>query len=245
VSTSSFVHDLFLRLGWEVRRTGYPTSEDAILRQFLSVARPTVVFDVGANVGQYGLSLRKCGFAGRIVSFEAIPSVHARLSAVAAKDQNWIVAPCSALGRAPGEIQINRAANSVSSSILQMSDIHLQAAPDSRYVDAETVRLERLDDAAASLLPRDGLVFLKIDTQGYEEEVLAGASEVLTNVCALQLEMSIQPLYHGAPSLRRILDLSEMLGFQLHGLLPGFHDQKSGALLQIDGLFLRTDALNS
>src|ERR1700719_3610247 len=111
---------LFRRLGWDVRRVGYPSSEEVLLKQFLTVARPNVVFDVGANIGQYGLSLRKCGFTGRIVSFEAIPSVHARLSAVAAGDRDWIVAPCCALGRTQGEARINLARNSVSSSLLPM-----------------------------------------------------------------------------------------------------------------------------
>jgi FkbM family methyltransferase len=240
VSIRSFAQSLFQRFGWDVRRTPYPSSEEVLLTRFLSVARPSTVFDVGANIGQYGLSLRKCGFTGRIVSFEAIPSVHARLSAVAAGDRNWIVAPCCALGRAPGEARINLARNSVSSSLLPMHDAHLKVAPDSRYIASETVRLERLDDIARPLLPKDGTLFLKVDTQGYEEEVLAGADLVLKSVSAMQLELSVVPLYQGAPTLRRILELCEGLGFQLHGLIPGFYEEKSGKLLQMDGLFLRS-----
>lgn len=239
MSVRSFAQELLHRLGWDVRRTAYPSSEEVLLTRFLSVVQPTVVFDVGANIGQYGLSLRKCGFAGRIVSFEAIPSVHARLSAVAAADRDWIVAPCCALGRAPGEALINLANNSVSSSLLSMHDMHVKAAPDSRYVASETVRLERLDDIAGPLLPKHSRIFLKVDTQGYEEEVLAGADLVLKDVCAMQLELSVAPLYQGAPSLRRILELCEGLGFQLHGVIPGFYEERSGRLLQMDGLFLR------
>jgi FkbM family methyltransferase len=239
VSVRSFAHNLFQRLGWDVRRTAYPSSEEVLLTRFLTVAQPKTVFDVGANVGQYGLSLRKCGFTGRIVSFEAIPSVHAQLSAVAARDRDWIVAPCCALGRARGEARINLARNSVSSSLLSMNDVHLKAAPDSKYIASETVRVERLDDIARPLLPKDGRLFLKVDTQGYEEEVLAGADLILKSVSAMQLELSVVPLYQDAPSLRRILELCEGLGFQLHGLIPGFYEEKSGRLLQMDGLFLR------
>lgn len=239
MSVRSFAHNLFQRLGWDVRRTAYPSSEEVLLTRFLTVTQPHTVFDVGANVGQYGLSLRKCGFTGPIVSFEAIPSIHAHLSAVAARDRNWIVAPCCALGRARGEARINLARNSVSSSLLSMNDVHLKAAPDSKYIASETVRMERLDDIARPLLPKDGKLFLKVDTQGYEEEVLAGADLILKSVSAMQLELSVVPLYQGAPSLRRILELCEGLGFQLHGLIPGFHEEKSGRLLQMDGLFLR------
>jgi FkbM family methyltransferase len=238
-----FVQSLFRRLGWDVRRVGYPSSEEVLLKQFLTVARPNVVFDVGANVGQYGLSLRKCGFDGRIVSFEAIASVHARLSILAARDHDWLVAPCCALGRTTGESNINVAANSVSSSLLPMRDAHLQASLDSAYVAREAVRVERLDDVAEPLLPKDGRLLLKVDTQGYEEEVLAGAELLLKRVSAMQLELSVDPLYQGAPDLRRMLELCENLGFRLHGLIPGFFEEKTGRLLQMDGLFLRDGAV--
>jgi FkbM family methyltransferase len=239
VSVKTFAQNLFRRFGWDVHRTGYLDSEKILLARFLSTARPSTIFDVGANVGQYGLLLRECGFGGRIVSFEAIPSVYARLSIVAASDPNWIVAPCCALGRAQGEANINLSRNSVSSSILPMNEMHLKAAPDSRYVASEIVALKRMDDVAGPFLPANGRVLLKIDTQGYEEEVLAGAGYILQSVSALQLEMSVAPLYEGAPSLRRALELCEKLGFELHGLIPGFYDEKSGRLLQMDGLFLR------
>jgi FkbM family methyltransferase len=234
-----FAQSLFHRLGWDVRRMNYPNSEEVLLKQFLTVAGPNVVFDVGANVGQYGLSLRKCGFEGRIVSFEAIASIHARLSAVAARDHDWLVAPCCALGRTTGESTINVAGNSVSSSLLPMRDAHLQASPNSAYVAREAVRVSRLDDVAQPLLPKDARLLLKVDTQGYEEEVLAGADLVLKSVSAMQLELSVVPLYQGAPDLRRILGLCEKLGFQLYGLIPGFFEEKTGRLLQMDGLFLK------
>lgn len=239
MSARTLVQNLFHRLGWDVRRSIYPNSEEVLLKKFLAVAKPSVVFDVGANVGQYGLSLRKCGFAGRIVSFEAIPSVHARLTALAAADDDWLVAPCCALGRSAGEAHINVSGNSVSSSLLAMYDTHSKAAPDSGYVSSEVTRVEMLDDVARPLLPGEDRLLLKIDTQGYEEEVLAGAHSVLKQVCAMQVELSVAPLYRSAPDLRRMLDLCHSLGFALYGLIPGFYDDKTGRLLQMDGLFLR------
>jgi FkbM family methyltransferase len=237
----SSLHGLLLRLGWDVRRAGYPGSEERLLKRFLAVAQPDTVLDIGANTGQYARCLRSSGFTGRIVSFEAIPAVHAKLVVAAASDSNWMVAPCCALGRVRGQIQINLANNSLSSSLLPMHDIHLKAAPDSRFVGTEMVRIDRLEDVAQPLLP-PGRLMLKVDTQGYEEEVLAGAGAVLDRACALQVELSLVPLYKGAPSLRRMLEVCESAGFALHGLVPGFHDASSGALLQVDGLFMRSSA---
>ena len=246
-----FVQNLFRRLGWDVRRVGYPSSEEVLLKQFLTVAHPNVVFDVGANVGQYGLSLRKCGFEGRIVSFEAVASVHARLSAVAARDHDWLVAPCCALGRTTGESNINVAANSVSSSLLSMRDAHLQTSPDSAYVAREAVRVERLDDVAQPLLPEDGRLLLQESGchPGLRGRVGPGrrwrTTSASKRVSAVQLELSVVPLYQGAPDLRRMLELCENLGFRLHGLIPGFFEEKTGRLLQmVAGFFLRGWRLN-
>lgn len=46
----------------------------------------------------------------------------------------------------------------------------------------------------ASLSPEDS-VWLKIDTQGYEREVLKGASRLMPRVRALECELSLVPLY--------------------------------------------------
>ena len=234
-----FVQETFQRFGWEVRRNAYPNSEEILLCSFLKIAKPDTVFDIGANVGQYAAMLRKCGYTGPIVSFEALPAVHAELAAAATTDPNWTVAPCCALGRYSGEAEIHTSANSVSSSLLPMHESHLRAEPDSAYVAKEKVRLARLDELTPKLGTRLGRLFLKIDTQGYEEEVLRGAGAVLNEVCAMQLELSLTPLYQGAPSLQQMLSLCEQLGFELHGLIPGFFERSSGKLLQMDGLFLR------
>jgi FkbM family methyltransferase len=231
---------MFQRMGWEVRRNAYPNSEEILLGRFLKVARPDTVFDIGANIGQYAGMLRNCGYAGRIVSFEALPAVHAELTAAAAQDANWEVAPCVALGRAPGEAEIHVAGNLLSSSLLLMEDLHLRAAPESRYVANQKVRVARLDELALTLKPEKGRLLLKIDTQGYEEEVLMGAGGVLDEVCAMQIELSVAPLYEGAPTLRRMLELCDQFGFNLYGLIPGFYEKHSGRLLQLDGLFLRS-----
>ena len=76
-----------------------------------------LVFDVGANVGQFGSEIRTMGFAGRIVSFEPLSAAHARLSAAAKRDPAWSVHPRCAIGDHDGTVEINIAGNSVSSSI--------------------------------------------------------------------------------------------------------------------------------
>jgi hypothetical protein len=125
-----------------------------------------------------------------------------------------------------------------------MRDEHLRAAPESGYVGSIEVDVRTLDELCAVSLQVEGPLFLKIDTQGYEREVLAGASQVLSRVQALQVEMSLTPMYDGAPSMVEMLLLAEQLGFVLFNISPTFKDPRTGQLLQADGFFVRSHCLS-
>jgi FkbM family methyltransferase len=149
------------------------------------------------------------------------------------------VAPCAALGSKAGTVQINLAGNSVSSSLLPMHQAHVEAAPDSRYVGSQTIRLERLDVLAPALLEGTRNWLLKIDTQGFEAEVIRGATSLLPDIGAMQVEMSLATLYEGAPRLVQMIALIEELGYELFSIVPGLRNIQSGRLLQADGFFVR------
>lgn len=236
-----FLKRLLRKLGWELHRTRNSSSPECVLKQLLATLRPSAVVDVGANIGQYAMLAREVGYEGLIVSFEAQSAVQARLLERARHDPRWIVAPPVALGSENGTIEINVSANSVSSSVLPMRDIHRETAPDSAYVGKETVKLQRLDDLLPSLLSLSGDVFLKIDTQGYEREVLKGASGILGRISAVQLELSLVPLYDEAPTLTDMLEFMQDLGYELFNVAHGFKDVRTGRLLQMDGFFVRAE----
>ena len=236
----SSLHQILRRLGWEVRRLENVPLEQNCLRQILKLGQPAVILDVGANVGQFGDMAMHIGYNGIIVSFEAQPAVHAKLEAhAAATSKRWIVAPCAALGEAKGKLEINISENSWSSSILPMHETHLNAAPNSRYIGKQSIDVRRLDEIAQNYIPKDGNLFIKIDTQGYELMVMKGASGLLPRTTAIQLELSVTPLYQGAPPLIEMISFMSDLGFTLFTLSPGFKDELTGRLLQIDGYFIR------
>jgi FkbM family methyltransferase len=227
------------RLGLELRRLKYVNSEETVLSKLFAQERIDTVLDVGANTGQYARLLRTAGFVGTIISFEAIPGVHASLCQASAADSRWIIAPCAALGSATGEVEINIAGNSVSSSLLPMQQVHLEAAPLSGYVGKERVKLERLDELAPSLLSGNGPLMLKIDTQGYEKEVLKGSTGLLERVTVVQAELSLVTLYAGAPTFAEMLTFMAELDFELFSIVPGLRNLQTGRLLQADGFFVR------
>lgn len=68
-------------------------------------------------------------------------------------------------------------------------------------------------------------VYLKMDTQGFDLEVVRGASATLSWVRALQTEISMRPLYQDAPSYQETLDVLIQRGFGVTGLFPIARDE--------------------
>jgi FkbM family methyltransferase len=220
-------------LGYDIRKT-----QDLRSVALLSSLRIDLLIDIGANKGQYALSRRRSGYRGEILSFEPLHAAHAKLLALAQEDKNWTVADRMALGDRSGEVEINVAQNSASSSLLPMLDAHLAAAPHSRYIAREIVPLCRLDDVLGSTV--DGRkIFLKLDVQGFERSVLNGAERTLGASSALQLEMSLLPLYQGETLMPEMQQLLRSKGFVLWDLQPGFRDPVTGRLLQVDAVFAK------
>lgn len=200
------------------------------------------VLDVGANSGQYATFLRDAGYRGRIVSFEPLAEPARALRTAAARDPRWQVEQV-ALGAHAGQVAIHVAGNSYSSSALPMLDAHLSAAPESRYVGQETAPMTTVDDMVARHAPDLSRTLLKIDVQGYEWEVLAGAAATLSAVAAVQVELSLVPLYSGQRLMGDIVDLLVGTGLDLWSLEPGFRDPRNGRMLQCDGVFVRAGRL--
>jgi FkbM family methyltransferase len=206
--------------------------------KLLAHQRISLVFDVGANIGQYASELRALGYAGRIVSCEPLGQAFQHLAGKAAKDPNWVALNC-APGDVDGTTSIHVAANSASSSVLEMMPRHAEAAPHSAYQGVEQVRMARLDSIFDEHLRPQDRVFLKLDVQGYERFVLAGAEKSLGRLQGIQLEMSLVPLYRGESTYMELLAEMKGRGFELMAIEPAFRDPRSGQLLAVDGVFFR------
>lgn len=224
------------RRGFELRR------HPAVRRQQLFASHGVdLVLDVGASHGGFGRQLREFGYAGSIISFEPQSGPFATLSESARADARWEARRLGA-GSEPGEAVINVASNSTSSSILPMLDAHVEAAPHVTYVGQETIQVVRLDDEVLTEVRAATAPFLKIDTQGFEREVLAGASDVLAACVGLQLELSLTPLYGGGMLIDEAVSWAYQHGFRLAVVEQGYASP-SGQILQIDGVFLRERAV--
>ena len=228
--------------GLELRRLSPQTNPAVQLARIVADQGIDLVFDVGANLGQFGRELRRHGYGGTIVSFEPLSAAHRALERNSAKDPAWLIHPRCALGEEPGTSQIHVAGNSYSSSLRRMKDRHAVAAPASRYVGIEDIAVDTLDRVAPQYLARSRAPFLKIDTQGFEKQVLEGAREVLPRIKGALLELSLVELYEGQTLWLELVRWMEGQGFVLWALSPGFVDQQDGRSLQLDGVFVRPAA---
>ncbi len=235
----TLVQRLARRLGYDLtpRRKAKPL--EAQLVTVLERFQIACVLDVGANAGQYGSLLRSWGYRGRIVSFEPLSGPHAHLEQRAAGDPDWRVAPRMALGERDGEATIAVSAESDMSSILPQTELLRRVSPSSKVIGRETVPIRRLDAVAADYLEPADRVFLKLDTQGYEAQILAGARQLLARLSGVQLEMSLVRCYEGERDFRELIDDLALAGFSPYLFFPGYFEPKLARQLQIDGVFMR------
>jgi FkbM family methyltransferase len=234
---------LLRRAGYNVVRmpTGMTDGTDIRIHWIRKLGIDLVV-DVGANEGQFVGWMRDRGYAGRIVSFEPQRGAFEACTKRWGDDPRWS-GHHTALGERAGELAMQVAGNSVSSSLLPMLGSHVGALPESAIVGTESVTIRRLDEVLAG--DAGNRLFLKVDTQGYELPVLKGATGLMGRVAFIELELSLVPLYEGQVLLPEMMQAVAAMGFTPIALEPGFADEREGRLLQMDGLFVRTDLLGA
>lgn len=216
----------------------FPNVELKRRKAFLEYHQINKVLDVGANVGNYGLTLRNIGFKGHIISFEPLNDTYRILEKKSKNDIKWNTYNI-ALGNFDGESEINIANNIDSSSLLDMLPAHLNSAPQSKYIGKQKIIVKKLDDIFNEICKSDDRIYLKIDTQGFEKQILEGADLALKNITGIQIELSMIQLYKDSLTYFEMIDFLKKYNFELQIIEPGFSDKTTGQLLQFDGIFLK------
>lgn len=157
------------------------------------------VFDVGANVGQSTLTYVREFPHAQIYSFEPVLATYQKLASQTASYAN--VHPHNiGMGRQPGQVAINVNPNAVESSIkVRRPEDH------SEIITLDTV------DGFAKKRNIQAIDFLKIDTEGFELEVLAGAETLLREQRARLIQCECEPVprtdrWVSLPALAEFLD---------------------------------------
>lgn len=218
-------------------------NEDYIRRmRIIANNNINVLFDIGANAGQFATQMRQLGYTKKIVSFEPVQKAFERLESVSSTDSNWTINNY-ALGDQNCTDIINVAGNFQSSSVLKMLPMHVESVPTSKYVGQEEIEIRKLDSVFDLFCNEGDSVMVKVDTQGYEKHVIDGAEKSLKRVKVLQLEMSILPLYENEMLFIDMVDYLERKGFKLFSLENSLWNAKTGQLMQVDGIFCSANCM--
>ena len=200
------------------------------------------VLDVGAHHGEYALSLRRdARYPGRIVSFEPQSEAHSGLAAASQADRAW-TAQNVALGAEDGERDLRVAASTPMTSLRSASAVGRDFYPGRlRTERVERVTVRRLDDVFEECIEglADPRVFLKIDTQGWDLEVLRGSERVLPGIHAVQVELAVRRLYEGVPRYLEILEWLDERGFVPTGFFP-VTGAAAARLIELDCVLTRS-----
>ncbi|MBI3803869.1 MAG: FkbM family methyltransferase [Nitrospirae bacterium] len=185
------------------------------------------VLDVGANVGGYRHFLRNSvGYDGQILSFEPVEENLNTLRALAKNDPQWQIYGY-ALGSQNKTMEINVMKGPVFSSFLNPDTSVVAQFNDANRIDHKaTVDVRTLDSVLGPLQTKLKLqnIFLKMDTQGYDLEVIKGAEATLQQIYAIQTEVSLRKIYESMPSFTESYQMLKEKGFDITGMYPVSRD---------------------
>lgn len=214
----------------------------AILREL----RVNCVLDVGANVGQFGRTLRRAGYQGRIASFEPLEEFATKLRRRATKDRDWQVHEY-ALGDEDTTAEINATPGASLSSLLPPSEFGKEWSHKLETSVKKEITVRRLDGVLDEVLagidePR---IYLKLDTQGYDVAAFRGAGSRVRELLAMQSEVSCLPIYEGMPQLEEQLGEYRAAGFDIAGLFPVSMHRPTLRVLEFDAVLVRQEAFSA
>jgi len=202
-------------------------------RRLLGIANLPIrtVFDIGANIGKKARQYRRLFPDARIYCFEPVPATHQRLERWARKQHGAVTTFGMALGAEPGGTVIHwNQRHSGGSTLLRPA-----AATDAPYV-ATPVRVETLDRVARQLDIRDQ-IFVKIDVEGFDMEVIKGGSELLSRAAAVMIEIALPHAPSDLPTFPQFMQVMTNLGYLYRGNLT--HGYVEGTAQLVDAVFIR------
>lgn len=216
----------------------------------LSAARSIIlkkcdlVVDIGSNDGQWIAGVRKNGYLGKALCIEPLSRNYSKLKS--SKLGDTIFLNC-AVGNTNGYLIMNEASNNgLSSSVLELDDFHKIGAPEIKYIRKERVECKKLSKILFVHKDKYERIFIKIDTQGYEFEVLKSLSKKdFDTIYAFEVEVNLVSTYKGTYLIEDIIRFLRLKGFRPLRIENGFGMPNFGQQLQVDVLFVKNSNSNS
>lgn len=196
------------------------------------------VVDVGAHFGEFATATQPHFPNATFWCFEPLQDAFRQLEHAARSNAAMNVIN-AAVSDHCGKSAIFKNSFTPSSSMLPMAELHKTEFPFTARFSVETVDVITLDSFFEQR-ELAGKVFLKVDVQGLELQVLKGAVALLKKVSAIVLEASFKPLYQGQSTFDDIYMFLRAEGFHYHGSLGALPSKLyPGLNLQEDSIFFR------
>lgn len=178
-----------------------------------SFCRPgDCVLDIGANVGDWTLQIAlRVGRQGRVIAFEPVPYLAETIAKTARINRHdWVEVCQLALSSTDGtaEFSVERG-NSGGSRLGRMNG-------DFSHITVKTARLDSILSMRSDI---ERIDFVKIDVEGFEDQVLQGARETLSRY---RPSLLIESGFESAQQRTSIHDLLAILDYAIIGAaVPG------------------------
>ncbi len=199
------------------------------------------IIDIGSNEGQFILNISKSLPGRKIIAFEPIAGCYRKM--LHNTRHLDVQAFQTGLSDTEGDATIHVSNNLVSSSLLDMKDLHQNEYPESTFVRQETIRLSRLDTIVANMSLQKNIL-IKVDVQGYEEKVISGGEKTFAEAAALIVESIFEPFYEGQWLFDDIYRHFTKAGFRFMGFTEQENSKRTGIPLFADSLFIREDLVH-
>lgn len=233
----SLFQGLLRKAGIDIRLVSTLQKKEKLRHLWLQQSGVQCIFDVGANQGQFATQIRRYFPHTDIYSFEPIDACFNSLQQRFQSDPNFKVFQY-AVGDENTETTFHVNESSPSSSLLKMQPAHYQNFPGTQKTVEQKVSVRTLDSLFPDW-PADKKILLKIDVQGFEYQVLKGASELLRHVEVILAEVMFEALYESQSTFDQLKDLLREHGFRFHGQYDQELSPINGKPIFADLIFVR------
>ncbi|MBS1788523.1 MAG: FkbM family methyltransferase [Acidobacteria bacterium] len=234
-SLAAVIKGAFGTVGLELSRASRNPSRTLLGMRQLPIH---TIIDIGANTGQFAAHVSRIFPEAILFCFEPLAEPFTDLQRWAETQSGRVRVFNTALGAETGEAAMYRhVEHSASSSLLATTAVCNQLYPQTRAQDSVRIRLITLDAAldGQTLRPE---ILLKLDTQGYERQVIQGAANTLQKTRAVIIEINLLKLYDQQPSFIELVEMLDQFGFRYAGNLEQTCSP-TGEVVYVDAVFLK------